>query len=97
MTFPPPPLQTSLKGSKKWLSSGGGGVGGGSGPKTLWDAFFGQNNDFTRGYTNNSTLEVGYANRPKKAQRGGYVAFSPIYGPVWLLSNNLCEVIFTCH
>ena len=29
-------------------------------------------------------LEVGYANGPKKAQRGRYVGFSPKYGPVWI-------------
>ena len=45
-------------------------------------------------------LEVGYASSPKKAQKGGgvcgvfpYILFSP----AWLLSNNLCEVNFTCH
>ena len=40
-------------------------------------------------------LGVGCATRPKKAQNGGYVAFSPVYAsPVWLSSNNLCEVIY---
>ena len=34
-------------------------------------------------------LEVGYANRPNK----GVLAFPPIYGPAWLWSNNLCEVV----
>ena len=29
-------------------------------------------------------IEVGYANSPKKAQKGGYVVFSPIYGLAWL-------------
>ena len=29
-------------------------------------------------------LEVGYANSPKKAQKGGYVVFSPKYRPTWL-------------
>ena len=29
-------------------------------------------------------LEVGYANSPKHAQKGGYVALSPMYRPVWL-------------
>ena len=33
-------------------------------------------------------------NRPKKVQKGGDVAFPRIYGPAWLFSNNLCEVIF---
>ena len=36
-------------------------------------------------------LGVGYANSPKKAKMGGYVAFSPIYA--CLASNNLCKVI----
>ena len=30
-------------------------------------------------------LGVGYANRPKKAQNGGYVAFSPIYACLALI------------
>ena len=30
------------------------------------------------------SLGVGYANRPKKAQMGGYVVFSHMYGPAWL-------------
>ena len=29
-------------------------------------------------------LEVGYANSPVKAQKGGYVAFFPIHGLAWL-------------
>ena len=29
-------------------------------------------------------FRVGYANRPKRPEMGGYVAFSPTYGPVWL-------------
>ena len=39
-------------------------------------------------------LEVGYANSPKKAQKGAYVASSLTYGPAWLQSNNLCKVIY---
>ena len=30
-------------------------------------------------------LGVGYANRPKKAKMGGYVAFSPIYACLALI------------
>ena len=30
-------------------------------------------------------LGVGYANRPKKAKMGGYVAFSPIYASLALI------------
>ena len=33
-------------------------------------------------------LGVGYANRPKKAQKGGYVAFSPIYACLALLRGD---------
>ena len=44
-TRPPP---TSLKTSKKWVSSGGG-WGGGRAKNSLGDAFIGENNDFTRG------------------------------------------------
>ena len=39
-------------------------------------------------------LGVGYANRPKRRQTGGYVACSHIYGPAWISSNNLGEVIY---
>ena len=53
-TFLTPPPPTSLKTSKQWVSSGGG--LGGSGPKTHWgDVFIVQNNDFTRGETNDPT------------------------------------------
>ena len=38
-------------------------------------------------------LQVGFANSPQRAQKGGYVVFSPIYGPAWLRSNNLYEAI----
>ena len=34
-------------------------------------------------------LGVGYANRPKKAQKGGYVAFSPIYACLALIKQPL--------
>ena len=32
-------------------------------------------------------LGVGYANRPKKAKMGGYVAFSPIYACLALFAQ----------
>ena len=51
--FDPPPPTPPLKTSKKWVQ-----VGGSRGVRTknsLGDAFIGQNNDFTRGETNNST------------------------------------------
>ena len=47
-TFLTPPPPTSLKTSKKWVSSGGG-LGGVRTKNSLGDAFIGQNNDFTRG------------------------------------------------
>ena len=34
-------------------------------------------------------LGVGYANRPKKAQNGGYVAFVPIYACLALIEQPL--------
>ena len=85
---PPPHVAQNLrKVGFKW------GVGlGGPTRNSLGDAYIGHNNDFTRGETI-QPLEVGYANSPKKAPKGGYVAFSPIYGPAWLLSNNLHEGI----
>ena len=49
---PPPHLPQKLqKVSFKW----GGVRGGGADQKLIGDAFIGQNNDFTRGQTNNST------------------------------------------
>ena len=71
-TPPPPPL----KGSKKRVSSGGG--LGGSGPKTHWGMHLLEKIMILLGV--NLTIQppgVGYANRPKKAKMGGYVAFSP--------------------
>ena len=62
----------------------------------MGDAFIGQNNDSTR--TKKKTiqpLEVGHATSPQRAEKGGlYVAFAPIYGPAWNVSNNLCNMIF---
>ena len=64
----PPPLPTSLKTSKTWVSGGGGG----SGPKTHWvmclldKLMFSQRVEPTI-----QPHEVGYVNSPKKAQNGG--------------------------
>ena len=81
--LPPPPPHTSLKTSKKWVSSGGG--LGGFGPKTLWGMCLLDKIMILQGVKPTiQPLEVGYTNRPKKAQKGGYVAFPPIYGPAWL-------------
>ena len=69
----PPP---SLKTSKKWVSSGGG--LGGSGPKTHWGMCLLDKIMILQGVKLTiQPLGVGYANRPKKAKMGGYVAFSP--------------------
>ena len=71
---PPPP--TSLKTSKKWVSSGGG--LGGSGPKTHWGMRLLDKIMILQGVKLTiQPLGVGYANRPKMAKMGGYVAFSP--------------------
>ena len=77
----PPP---SLKTSKKWVSSGGG--LGGSGPKTHWGMRFLDKIMILQGVKLTiQPLGVGYANRPKKAKMGGYVAFSPIYACLALI------------
>ena len=79
---PPPTHPTSLKTSKKWVSSGG--CLGGSEPKTHWGMRLLDEIMILQGVKLTiQPLGVGYANRPKKAQNGGYahVAFSPIYLP----------------
>ena len=77
MTPPQPPTPPpSLKTSKKWVSSGGG--LGGSGPKTHWGMRLLDKIMILQGVKLTiQPLGVGYANRPKKAKMGGYVAFSP--------------------
>ena len=83
--FTPPPPPTSLKSSKKWVSSGGGGSGG-SGPKTHWGMHLLDKIMILQGVKPTiQPLGVGYANRPKKAQIGGYVVFSPIYACLALI------------
>ena len=73
---PHPPTPPSLKTSKKWVSSGGG--LGGSGPKTHWGMRLLDKIMILQGVKPTiQPLGVGYANRPKKAKMGGYVAFSP--------------------
>ena len=76
---PPPPL----KGSKKWVSSGGS--GGGRTKNSLGDAFIGQIMILQGVKLTIQPLGVGYANSPKKAKMGGYVAFSPIYACLALI------------
>ena len=83
-TYLTPPPPTSLKTSKKWVSSGGG--LGGSGPKTHWGMRLLDKIMILQGVKLTiQPLGVGYANRPKKAQNGGYVAFSPIYACLALI------------
>ena len=64
---PPTPPPTSLKTSKKWVSSGGG--SGASGPKTHWGMRLLDKLMILQGVKLTiQPLGVGYANRPKKAQ-----------------------------
>ena len=80
-TKKPPP---SLKTSKKWVSSGGG--LGGSGPKTHWGMrLLDKITILQRVKLTIQPLWVGYANRSKKAQNGGYVAFPPTYACLALI------------
>ena len=68
---PPPPSKPQKVGFK------GGGLGG-SGPKTHWGMRLLDKIMILQGVKLTiQPLGVGYANRPKKAQNGGYVAFSP--------------------
>ena len=81
---PPTPPPPSLKTSKKWVSSGGG--LGGSGPKTHWGMRLLDKIMILQGVKLTiQPLGVGYANSPKKAKMGGYVAFSPIYACLALI------------
>ena len=78
-TPPPPPPQPPSKPQKSGFQMGGGGSGGVRTKNSLGDVLIGQNNDFQGVKLTIQPLVVGYANRPKKAQNGGYVAFFPIY------------------
>ena len=72
---PPPP--TPLPQNLKKVGSTGGGLGG-SGPKTHWGMRLLDIIMILQGVKLTiQPLGVGYANRPKKAKMGGYVAFSP--------------------
>ena len=77
----PPPLPQNLKKvGFKW-----GGLRG-SGPKTHWGMCLLGKIMILQGVK--LTIQhfgVGYANRPKKAKTGGYVAFSPIYACLALI------------
>ena len=80
-TFDPPP-----KAPKSGFQVGGGGVWGGSGPKTHWGMRLLDKIMILQGVKLTiQPLGVGYANRPKKAKMGGYVVFSPIYACLALI------------
>ena len=82
--FDPPNPPPSLKTSKQCFSSEG--VWGGSGPKIHWGMRLLDKIMILQGVKQTiQPLEVGYANRPKKAQKGGYVVFSPIYACLGLI------------
>ena len=79
-SFLTPPPQKFQKVGFKW------GVLGGSGPKTHWGMRFLDKIMILQGVKQTiQPLGVGYANRPKKAQNGGYVAFSLIYACLALI------------
>ena len=81
---PPPPPHLPEKLEKvgfKW-----GGSGGGSGPKAHWGMRLLDKIMILQGVKLTiQPLEVGYANSPKKAKMGRYVAFSPIYARLALI------------
>ena len=79
--FLTPPLPQNLK--KVGFKWGGLGGGGGSGPKTHWGMRLLDKIMILQGVKQTiQPLGVGYANRPKKAQNGGYLAFSPTWVPI---------------
>ena len=77
-TPPTTPMpQSSLKTSKKWISSGGG-LGWGSRPKTHWGMRLLDKIMTLQGVKLTiQPLGVGYANSPKKAPKGGVCGVSP--------------------
>ena len=78
--LPPTSLKSSKKVGFKWGGSGG------SGPKTNWGMHLLDKIMILQGVKLTiPPLGVGYANRPKKAQNGGYVAFSPKYACLALI------------
>ena len=81
---PPPPPPPSSKPQKSGFQVGG--VWGGSGPKTHWGMRLLDKIMILQGVKRTiQPLGVGYANSPKKAKMGGYVAFSPIYACLALI------------
>ena len=81
---PPPHLPQNLK--KVGFKWGGGLGGGGGGPKPHWAMRLLDKIMILQGVKLTiQPLGVGYANSPKKAKMGGYVAFSPIYACLALI------------
>ena len=82
LTPPHPPPQKLQKVGFKW-----GGLGrGGSGPKTHWGMRLLDKIMILQGVKLTiQSFGVGYANSPKKAKMGWYVAFSPIYACLALI------------
>ena len=77
---PPPPSKPEKSGFQV------GAVLGGVRPKTHWGMRLLDKIMIIQGVKLTiQPLEVGYANRPKKAKMGGYVAFSPIYACLALI------------
>ena len=75
-TNPHPPPHPSLKSCNNWVSSWGRGGLGASGPKTHWRMHSLDKIIILQGL-NQQSLEVGYANRAKKAQNGGVCGIFP--------------------
>ena len=82
---PPPPHPPPLPQNLKKVGFKWGGLGG-SGPKTHWGMRLLDKIMILQGVKLTiQPLGVGYANRPKNAKMGGYVAFSPIYACLALI------------
>ena len=74
-----PPPHPHLPQNLKRVGFKWGGSGGKSGPKTHWGMRLLDKIMILQGVKLTiQPLGVGYANRPKKAQNGGYAAFSPL-------------------
>ena len=85
LTPPPPPHPPPLPQNLKKVGFKWGGLGG-SGPKTHWGMRLLDKIMILQGVKLTiQPLGVGYANRPKNAKMGGYVAFSPIYACLALI------------
>ena len=82
---PPPPHTPPFPQNLKKVGFKWGGLGG-SGPKINWGRCLLDKIMILQGVRLTiQPLGVGYANRPKNAKMGGYVAFSPIYACLALI------------